>query len=215
MTRTRLAAFTTCAVALVGGVAVLWGPQALPTAGPDVGGSPATAGAGPGRPGHADTRPGKPSSAGSSGRSASPQPGGPGTASRSHSALAGVEVLPEQPGDSGVPAVPAIRGTVAGSNRGVAVAPRSVVSGHTRSRSGDAVQVALTASSAAGPDAILRYYRIRLSRLGFTEGSVPAVGGSTAASFRHGRDSVVVTVTPAGAGGVTYTVLGILHSGRA
>ena len=122
-----------------------------------------------------------------------PEPGGPGP----HQAGRG-------PGHSRAPTGPVLK-----------AAPHSVVADHTRSRSGGAVQVAITASSPARADAVLLFYRNRLGRLGFRETPAAAVSGSTAASFHGGKDSVVVTVTPQGDGGVTYSVFGILRSGTA
>ena len=118
---------------------------------------------------------------------------------------------PPGPEDYSLPPVPQGHPTADGQNALVA-APRSVVSSSTRSTLEHAVQVAIVASKHASSDALLRYYRGRLTRFGFTEYPVPAVGGSTAAAFRNGRDRVVVTVTPGGRGSVDYSVFGILHS---
>jgi hypothetical protein len=70
--------------------------------------------------------------------------------------------------------------------------------------------VALTATSSASVDRLLRFYRLRLARLAFTERPVRAFEGSTAAGFRRGDDTVTVTVTPRTDGGVDYSVFGSL-----
>ena len=121
----------------------------------------------------------------------------------------------EQPGpeDYSLPPVPQSQPAADGRNALVAV-PRSVVASSTRSTLGDAVQVAIVASKHASTDALLRYYRGRLTRFGFTELPAQAVSGSTAAAFRNGRDRVVVTVTRGARGSVDYSVFGILHSVR-
>jgi len=118
-----------------------------------------------------------------------------------------------QPGpeDYSLPPVPQGHSAGDGSTALVA-APRSVVASNSRSTLEGAVQVAIVASKHASADALLRYYRGRLTRLGFTEFPTRAVSGSTAAAFRHGHDRVVVTVTPGGRGSVDYSVFGILHS---
>jgi hypothetical protein len=88
-----------------------------------------------------------------------------------------------------------------------------VVADQTRSKLGKVVQVAITASKQGAADGVLRYYRARLGRAGFVETAVPAVAGSTAAAFRQDGDRVVVTVS-ARNGTVSYSVFGILRSGR-
>ncbi|QIX27845.1 hypothetical protein ncot_15545 [Nocardioides sp. JQ2195] len=77
----------------------------------------------------------------------------------------------------------------------------------------NSLQVALVATTRAGADAVLRDYRIRLAKLGFTEtdAALPVIGGSSAASFIRGDDTVVVTATP-GADETTYTAYGTLHA---
>jgi hypothetical protein len=40
------------------------------------------------------------------------------------------------------------------------------------------------------------------------------VGGSTAASFAHQGDNLVITVTSSRSKRVTYTVFGTLHAGK-
>ena len=119
----------------------------------------------------------------------------------------------EQPGpeDYSLPPVPQSQSDADARNALVA-APRSVVASSTRSSLEGAVQIAIVATKHASTDAVLRYYRGRFARFGFTEFQVPAVGGSSAAAFRNGRDRVVVTVTPGGRGSVDYSVFGILHS---
>ena len=121
-----------------------------------------------------------------------------------------------QPGpeDYSLPPVPESHPASAAAGNAVVAAPRSVVASSTRSSLEGAVQVAIVATKHASAEAVLGYYRGRFARFGFTEFQVPAVGGSSAAAFRHGRDRVVVTVTPGTRGSVDYSVFGILHSAR-
>lgn len=131
--------------------------------------------------------------------------------------LGGIEVLPDQPAETPLARLAADDGPApwpAGSSDGavdvsgdVPVAPRSRVGSQTRSTEGSRVQVALVARGADRAERVLRFYRVRLGELGFSQAPVPAVAGSTAAGFRRGSDSVVVTVTPRPAGGTDYSVL--------
>ena len=60
---------------------------------------------------------------------------------------------------------------------------------------------------------MLRFYRAQLTRAGFKEKSVVAVGGSDAAAFTRGPSHVVVTVGPTGE--KTYSVVATLVIGKA
>ena len=91
------------------------------------------------------------------------------------------------------------------------VAPRSQVSTNSVSPSGGRLQVSLVATRDRGPDAVLGFYRARLTGLGFSERPAHAVGGSAAVAFARGNSSVVVTVTPARP--LTYSVFAILAAG--
>lgn len=79
--------------------------------------------------------------------------------------------------------------------------------------SGDSqVQVALVATTDRSAAAVLRFYRLHLTGLGFRERPATAAGGSEAAAFRRGSDVVTVTVTPTRTG-TSYSVFGTLHAG--
>ncbi|KQW48846.1 hypothetical protein ASC77_08960 [Nocardioides sp. Root1257] len=84
-------------------------------------------------------------------------------------------------------------------------APRATVLTSSVSPSGDRVQVTLVARRGQAPDALLRFYRGRLSGAGFAEDDPATVGGARAASFHLGANRVVVTVDPGDAR--TYSVL--------
>ncbi len=88
-------------------------------------------------------------------------------------------------------------------------APRATVLSSSVSPARGSVQVALVARRAQAPDALLRFYRLRLARAGFAETTVPAVGGARAAAFARGRERVVVTVDPGT--DHTYSVYATLH----
>jgi hypothetical protein len=92
--------------------------------------------------------------------------------------------------------------------------PQGRISTSSVSSQAPRVQVALSAVTTRSRSAVLRFYRVRLSRLGFAERPVAAVGGAQAAGFRRGRDSVVVTVAGPGREGTPYSVVGTLHAGR-
>jgi hypothetical protein len=92
-------------------------------------------------------------------------------------------------------------------------APRSRITSSSVSPSGDRLQVTLTAVRAGDVDAVLRFYRLALTRSGLTEVPVQAVGGSQAAAFQRGGSSVVVTVTPGST--TTYTVFATLAASGA
>jgi hypothetical protein len=140
-------------------------------------------------------------------------PTGAAGANRSGGAHGGVEVLPETtstpstlPGlERGTEDSPIFRTaparTAQASGRLVAGYPAAVLGPAPRSRvvsssvspSGNRVQLALVAHRSGNPDAVLRYYRIRLGDRGFVEVPTSAVGGATAAAFQRDDGSVVVT----------------------
>jgi hypothetical protein len=91
-------------------------------------------------------------------------------------------------------------------------APGSEVSTRTVSPSGDRVQVAMVASVGRDPDAVLRFYRIALTRLGLHEVHTRPAPGSSAAAFTSGTGSVVVTATPGADRTSTYSVFATLTS---
>lgn len=216
------------ATLLVVAALLLLGPEpgSTTSVGPGVPEPGSTSSAHPDKSGTADGRvSGRTSPSASSARAGTPGPtpgaagavGAPGS-SPSGSAAAEMEsdgpAASEQPGpeDYSLPPVP--QGGHEADGNALVAAPRSMVSSSTRSTLGDAVQVAIVASKHGSTDALLSYYRGRLTSFGFTEIPTSAVGGSTAAAFRHGRDHVVVTVTPRGRRSVDYSVFGILHSVR-
>ena len=75
------------------------------------------------------------------------------------------------------------------------------------------LQLSVRATNPRSPDRVLAFYRKTLTAHGFAESAVPSVGGSTAASFAHNADNLVVTVTKSRSRGTTYTVFGTLHTG--
>lgn len=103
---------------------------------------------------------------------------------------------------------------VAGFPAGVIpLASASSVQSSGISSAGTKMQVSIVATSSRSPDRILLFYRTALARSGFVESAAPAVGGSTAASFAHEADNLVVTVTRTSPKASTYSVYGTLHTG--
>lgn len=88
--------------------------------------------------------------------------------------------------------------------KGVTVVSSSV------SSEGVHVQLAMQASSSASPAQVLGAYDEALGTTGFTPSSSPAVAGSTAHTYIHGADGVVVTVKARLGGGTEITVAGAL-----
>ncbi|AWB96314.1 hypothetical protein DCE93_12190 [Agromyces badenianii] len=78
---------------------------------------------------------------------------------------------------------------------------------------GDRMQAALEAEADVAPQAVLDFYVARLGALGLQGTDSPAVGGSRALAFVRENDSLVVTVTGAGAG-TRYTVFGTLTAAK-
>lgn len=210
------------ATLLVVSALLLFGPEpgSTTSVGPGVPEPGSTSPADPDRSGSADGRvSGRTSPSASSARAGTPGPtssagaaGSPPAAEMpSDDAEGGGQPGPE---DYSLPPVPESQPASADTRNALVAAPRSVVASSTRSSLEGAVQVAIVASKHASADALLGYYRGRLTRFGFTEFPASAVSGSTAVAFRHGRDRVVVTVTPGARGSVDYSVFGILHSAR-
>ena len=80
------------------------------------------------------------------------------------------------------------------------------------SSDGSRMQVALVATTDRSAAAVLRFYRLHLTGLGFREKPTTAAGGSEAAAFRRGPDVATVTVTPTRTG-ASYSLFGTLHAG--
>jgi hypothetical protein len=87
--------------------------------------------------------------------------------------------------------------------------PGSAVSTNSVSPSGDRLQVVLVASVDREPDAVMRFYRTMLGRIGLRESHARAGHGSSAAAFAHGDSSVVVTAMR-GRTRTTYSVFATL-----
>ncbi|GGE91670.1 hypothetical protein [Mycetocola zhadangensis] len=88
-------------------------------------------------------------------------------------------------------------------NPNTAVQSSSVASAENR------LQVTLAASTPSATDAVLEFYRVSFAALHLVDSVAPAASGSTALLFtRGGPDTVLLTVTPDGSGGTTYSVFG-------
>lgn len=79
------------------------------------------------------------------------------------------------------------------------------------SSTSNTVQVSITAINTKPPNAVLEFYRAKLSAIGFAETSVPSVGGAMAAGFKRKRDRLVVTVAKSASGGTKYSIFGTLR----
>lgn len=88
--------------------------------------------------------------------------------------------------------------------KGVTVVSSSVTS------QGEHVQLGMQAFSATAPDQVLGAYDAALGANGFTPTVAPALPGTTAHTYLHGADGVVVTVTPRPGGGTEITLAGTL-----
>jgi hypothetical protein len=212
------------------GASVSTDPSPSSTAGPQQAGAPnapvGSASDSPtSRPGTNDDGPS------ASAPSASPSPGSGAT----RSTKGGIETLPETPGPtpSGLPGIAQPTRTalptwddlparsVAARGRLVPgypasllpATPRALVVTSSLSPSPGRVQLALVARRDQSPAAVLRFYRARLTRAGFTEKTVAAAGGATAAAFVRAGNRVVVTVDPGSA--QTYSVWATLVTGEA
>jgi len=76
------------------------------------------------------------------------------------------------------------------------------------------LQISVQATNKRSPDKVLAFYRKVLTARGFAESIAPSTGNSTASSFRHNADNVVVTVTRTRSKGATYSIFGTLHAGK-
>lgn len=74
------------------------------------------------------------------------------------------------------------------------------------------LQVSIVARAPRSAGSVLGFYRRALSEHGFSESTVPAVGGSTASEFRRGADHLVITVSRPTSQGTTYSIFGDLHT---
>lgn len=88
--------------------------------------------------------------------------------------------------------------------KGVTVVSSSV------SSEGTHVQLGMQASSSSSPAQVLSAYDAALGATGFTPSSSPAVAGSTAHTYVHGSDGVVVTVRARLGGGTEISLSGAL-----
>lgn len=88
--------------------------------------------------------------------------------------------------------------------KGVTVVSSSV------SSEGAHVQLGMQASSNASPAQVLSAYDEALATTGFSPSSSPAVAGSTAHTYVHGTDGVVVTVKARLGGGTEISLSGAL-----
>ncbi len=93
-------------------------------------------------------------------------------------------------------------------------APGSRIITSSVSVAGSRLQTGLVATATGGEKRLLRFYRSTLVEAGLREVPTTAVGGSSAAAFRSGRNSVTVTVTP-GDGRTAYSVFAILAAPQA
>jgi hypothetical protein len=95
--------------------------------------------------------------------------------------------------------------------RELPVMPRSRVVTSSVSPADRALQVGLVGETRSSVESVASFYRARLVELGFLEEQVAAVGGSTGLGFRHGEDTVVVTITSHGSKRRAYVLAGTLH----
>lgn len=105
-------------------------------------------------------------------------------------------------------------GLVAGFPKSVIpVLPGSALRSSGVSSTSKALQISIVATSTSSTTAVMGYYRGILSQHGFVESSAPAAAPATAASFRRGADSVVVTVTRSSKKVTSYSLFGTLRAG--
>lgn len=90
--------------------------------------------------------------------------------------------------------------------RGTDIATSSVTA------SGGRLQVALTGETSRSTDAVLLFYRLHLTGLGFGEVRRPASGQGMEVSFRRGRDSATLSVRATDAA-TWYALFSTLHAG--
>lgn len=104
-------------------------------------------------------------------------------------------------------------GIVAGFPAGIIpVATGSSVTSSGVSSAGSRLQVSIVATSSKSPEWVLKFYRSALGKSGFESAVAPAVGGSTAATFIHSVDSLVITATRTKTSLTTYSVFGTLNA---
>lgn len=158
---------------------------------------------------------------------ASPRPGREGASQNPDEPNAGVELPSSAPGPTRLPGLTsksrpralaarpwpdqdaAAGRLVTGFPGALGPVPNSRIISSSLSPAGDRLQIALEATTARRPAAVLRTYRIRMARHGIAEKKVRALGGSQAAGFRRGTTSITVTVTPTGSR-TSYTVFGVV-----
>lgn len=87
-------------------------------------------------------------------------------------------------------------------SRNVPIPPTAVIRSSSLSSQGGIVQVDLVIRVPGSMDRALRYYRTRLSRVGFTESDAPPAVSGAAASFRRGADSMALAAESRGTGTV-------------
>lgn len=75
---------------------------------------------------------------------------------------------------------------------------------------GRRLQVTLTGRTRRSADAVLLFYRLRLTSLGFTEVGTPT-SDLTEVDFRHGKDVATLSVTGS-AGEASYSLISTLHA---
>jgi len=193
------------------------GTTSLPSDGSDGGAAPVT-------PGDLAADPADPSAEESSGGSAATGMEGGGQELPESTEDGGLPGLSEDQPSSGADGDPLVSRplprSASASGRLVAGYPTAAMptARHSRidtssvSSSDSRVQVALVATTDRTAATVLRFYRLHLAGLGFTERPTTAVGGSEAAAFRRGSDVATVTVTPTRTG-TSYSVFGTLHAG--
>ncbi|TDD70953.1 hypothetical protein E1262_07415 [Jiangella aurantiaca] len=87
--------------------------------------------------------------------------------------------------------------------------PDATVTSSAVSAEGRRVQVSLEATAPLSPDEVIGHYRARFVAGGFAEDQVPAVVGTTAASFSRSGDALVVSSRTSGDETV-FSVTGVL-----
>ncbi len=93
-------------------------------------------------------------------------------------------------------------------NRDSAVQSSSVASAENR------LQVTLTATTSSSSDGVLEFYRVALAAHSLVDSVAPAAAGSRALLFTRGADTILLTVTPADAGGATFSIFGAFTAAK-
>ena len=86
--------------------------------------------------------------------------------------------------------------------------PETTVQSSSVASAENRLQVTLAATTSAASDAVLEFYRVSLAANSLFDNAAPAAPGSTALLFSRGADTILLTVTPTGSGGTTYSVFG-------